>query len=91
MLKLNVIGLLRALLLLSLLGCFTGVRAEDLTLLNVSYDPTREFYEDYNKLFQKYWKDKKGDNVTINQSHGGGGKQTRAIIDGLDADVATLA
>jgi sulfate transport system substrate-binding protein len=65
--------------------------AEEITLLNVSYDPTREFYEDYNKAFNTYWKAKTGDNVTINQSHGGGGKQTRAIIDGLDADVATLA
>ena len=65
--------------------------AEDISLLNVSYDPTREFYEDYNKVFSKYWKAKTGDSVTVNQSHGGSGKQARAIIDGLDADVATLA
>ena len=65
--------------------------AKDVTLLNVSYDPTRELYEEYNKAFAKHWKAKKGDNVTINQSHGGSGKQARAIIDGLDADVATLA
>ena len=65
--------------------------AKDVTLLNVSYDPTREFYEEYNKAFAQHWKAKKGDNVTINQSHGGSGKQARAIIDGLDADVATLA
>lgn len=61
------------------------------TLLNVSYDPTREFYEEFNAAFAKHWKEKTGQNVTINQSHGGSGKQARAIIDGLDADVATLA
>ena len=65
--------------------------ADTINLLNVSYDPTREFYEDYNKAFAKYWKAKTGDDVNIKQSHGGSGKQTRAIIDGLDADVATLA
>ncbi len=65
--------------------------AESVTLLNVSYDPTREFYEDYNKAFVKYWKAKTGDDVTVNQSHGGSGKQARAVIDGLDADVVTLA
>ena len=61
------------------------------TLLNVSYDPTRELYVDYNKAFAKYWKAKTGQDVTIKQSHGGSGKQARSIIDGLDADVATLA
>ena len=61
------------------------------TLLNVSYDPTRELYEDYNAAFAKYWKDKTGDDVTVNQSHGGSGKQARAVIDGLEADVVTLA
>ncbi len=65
--------------------------AESIELLNVSYDPTREFYEEYNKAFAKYWKEKSGDDVTIKQSHGGGGKQSRAVIDGLDADVVTLA
>jgi sulfate/thiosulfate transport system substrate-binding protein len=60
-------------------------------LLNVSYDPTRELYEDYNKAFAAYWKTKTGDTVTINQSHGGSGKQARSVIDGLDADVVTLA
>jgi sulfate/thiosulfate-binding protein len=65
--------------------------AADVTLLNVSYDPTRELYQDYNAAFTKYWKAKSGDNVTIKQSHGGSGKQARAIIDGLEADVATLA
>jgi len=65
--------------------------AKDITLLNVSYDPTRELYEDYNKVFTDYWKKQSGDDVTINQSHGGSGKQARAVIDGLDADVVTLA
>jgi sulfate/thiosulfate transport system substrate-binding protein len=64
---------------------------EDLELLNVSYDPTREFYAAYNKAFQSFWKDKTGQNVTIRQSHGGSGKQARAVIDGLKADVVTLA
>ena len=61
------------------------------TLLNVSYDPTRELYQEYNAAFAKYWKSKGGEDVTINQSHGGSGKQARAVIDGLDADVVTLA
>ncbi len=65
--------------------------AKDVTLLNVSYDPTRELYADYNAAFAKYWQDKTGDKVTVKSSHGGSGKQARAIIDGLDADVATLA
>jgi sulfate/thiosulfate-binding protein len=61
------------------------------TLLNVSYDPTRELYEDYNASFAKYWKQKTGKDVTIKQSHGGSGKQARTVIDGLPADVVTLA
>lgn len=61
------------------------------TLLNVSYDPTRELYAEFNTAFAKYWKGKSGQEITIKQSHGGSGKQARAIIDGLDADVATLA
>jgi len=60
-------------------------------LLNVSYDPTRELYEDFNAVFTAYWKEKTGQTVTINQSHGGSGKQGRAVIDGLQADVVTLA
>jgi sulfate transport system substrate-binding protein len=60
------------------------------TLLNVSYDPTRELYVDFNAAFAKYWKARTGQDVTIKQSHGGSGKQARSIIDGLDADVATL-
>ena len=63
----------------------------DTTLLNVSYDPTRELYDDYNKLFADYWKKKTGETVTIKQSHGGSGKQARSVIDGLEADVVTLA
>jgi sulfate/thiosulfate-binding protein len=65
--------------------------AKDVSLLNVSYDPTRELYVEYNDAFAKYWKDKTGDTVKVDQSHGGSGKQARAIIDGLEADVATLA
>lgn len=65
--------------------------AADITLLNVSYDPTRELYTDFNKAFAAHWKTKTGDNVTIKQSHGGAGKQARAVIDGLQADVVTLA
>ena len=64
---------------------------QPVALLNVSYDPTRELYVEYNAAFSKYWKAKTGQNVTIKQSHGGSGKQARSIIDGLDADVATLA
>lgn len=72
----------------------TPVRAADppaTTLLNVSYDPTREFYAAYNTLFAAYWKSKTGGSITINQSHGGSGAQARAVIEGLDADVVTLA
>jgi len=63
--------------------------AKDITILNVSYDPTRELYQDINAAFPKYWKARTGDNVTINASHGGSGKQARSVIDGLDADVVT--
>ena len=65
--------------------------AGDTTLLNVSYDPTREFYQDYNAAFARHWQAQTGDTVTVNQSHGGSGKQARAVIDGLAADVVTLA
>lgn len=67
------------------------LQAAEVSLLNVSYDPTRELYVEYNEAFAKYWKAKAGDNVTIKQSHGGAGKQARAVIDGLPADVVTLA
>jgi sulfate transport system substrate-binding protein len=65
--------------------------AKEVTLLNVSYDPTRELYEEYNAAFAKYWKGKTGEDVTVKQSHGGSGKQARTVIDGLPADVVTLA
>jgi len=65
--------------------------AKDIKLLNVSYDPTREFYAAYNAAFAKYWKAKAGDDVVVNQSHGGSGKQAQSVINGLEADVVTLA
>ncbi len=68
-----------------------GACGKDITLLNVSYDPTRELYRDYDAAFSKYWQGKTGDKVTVQQSHGGSGKQARAVIDGLAADVVTLA
>jgi len=64
---------------------------KEVNLLNVSYDPTREMYQEFNKAFAKYWKEKTGVTVTIDQSHGGSGKQARSVIDGLEADVVTLA
>jgi sulfate/thiosulfate-binding protein len=77
---------------LALIAILMGsAHAAAATLLNVSYDPTRELYEDYNKVFAAYWKGKTGDTVTINQSHGGSGKQARSVIEGLEADVVTLA
>jgi sulfate transport system substrate-binding protein len=69
----------------------SAATAANVTLLNVSYDPTRELYQDFNKSFATYWKAKSGDDVTVKQSHGGSGKQARSVIDGLDADVVTLA
>jgi sulfate/thiosulfate-binding protein len=63
----------------------------DVSLLNVSYDPTRELYQEFNSAFAKHWKAQTGDSVTIKQSHGGSGKQARAVLDGLEADVVTLA
>jgi sulfate transport system substrate-binding protein len=76
---------------LGLAGLAGSVHAAEVTLLNVSYDPTREFYVDYNAAFAKHWKAKAGDDVRVKQSHGGSGKQARAVIDGLEADVVTLA
>lgn len=83
----------RAALALALAGAVLvgHARPPPVTLLNVSYDPTRELYVEYNAAFAKHWKAKAGQEVTIKQSHGGSGKQARSIIDGLDADVATLA
>jgi sulfate transport system substrate-binding protein len=80
-----------AMALASVLSVQTPASAASITLLNVSYDPTRELYEDFNAAFAAYWKAKSGDTVTINQSHGGSGAQARAVIDGLQADVVTLA
>jgi sulfate/thiosulfate-binding protein len=68
-----------------------AVHAKDVSLLNVSYDPTRELYQDFNKAFARYWQGKTGDTVAVKQSHGGSGKQARSVIDGLEADVVTLA
>ena len=85
-----VTGLLVAglLLLLSIPG---GAQGGEVTLLNVSYDPTRELYQDFNQAFAKYWKAKTGQTVNVEQSHGGSSKQARAVIDGLQADIVTLA
>ena len=78
-------------LVLMLLLAASAAHAATITLLNVSYDPTRELYEEYNKAFAAYWKTKTGDDIKVNQSHGGSAKQARSVIDGLDADVVTLA
>jgi sulfate/thiosulfate-binding protein len=84
--------LLAALASAAFIGGVGGVaNAAEVTLLNVSYDPTRELYVDFNKAFSEYWKKKTGDTVKINQSHGGSGRQARSVIDGLSADVVTLA
>jgi sulfate/thiosulfate transport system substrate-binding protein len=80
-----------ALLAVLVLGAMLPDRAQaQTTLLNVSYDPTRELYQDFNNAFARYWKAKTGQTVTIRQSHGGSGKQARSVIDGLEADVVTL-
>jgi sulfate transport system substrate-binding protein len=74
------------------LSLFLAVSAHaDVELLNVSYDPTRELYEEYNQLFAEHWHEQHGEKVVVHQSHGGSGKQARAVIDGLEADVVTLA
>jgi sulfate transport system substrate-binding protein len=82
---------LAAVLIASALMASPLLLAAETTLLNVSYDPTRELYDDYNKAFQQFWKQKTGKDVMIRQSHGGSGKQARTVIDGLPADVVTLA
>ena len=82
--KLSVLGLSIAL-------AAQSVVAGEVKLLNVSYDPTRELYQEYNKEFSSFWEKQHGDTVTVSQSHGGSGKQARAVIDGLEADVVTLA
>ena len=83
---------IKSILILTLAAAFTAAGfAKDIELLNVSYDPTRELYVDYNAAFAKYWLAKTGDTVTVKQSHGGSGAQARQVIDGLKADVVTLA
>ena len=81
----------RSLLALALATGVLGTAQAQTTLLNVSYDPTRELYQDFNPEFARHWKAQTGETVTIRQSHGGAGKQARAVIDGLEADVVTLA
>ncbi|MDA5536784.1 sulfate ABC transporter substrate-binding protein [Yersinia mollaretii] len=76
---------------LSLLLLASGAMAKDIQLLNVSYDPTREFYQEYNQAFSKHWEQQTGDKVTVRQSHGGSGKQATSVINGIEADVVTLA
>lgn len=82
------------LLIVFIVGGLTGCSSEKnegIELLNVSYDPTRELYEEYNESFIRYWQEKTGEKISINQSHGGSGKQGRSVIEGLNADVVTLA
>ncbi len=92
-LQIAALALALALALFLWLTARTGVQAagNSITLLNVSYDPTREFYNEFNSLFNQHWQAKTGVAVTVRQSHGGSGKQGRAVIDGLEADVVTLA
>ena len=73
------------------LSAMSGAASAETTLLNVSYDPTREFYKEFNEAFAAHWKTETGEDVTVDQSHGGSGKQARSVIDGLEADIVTLA
>src|SRR5262245_27635532 len=84
-------GLSISLTVAMLIGILPGALAKEIKLLNVSYDPTRELYQEYNAAFVRYWKEKTGDTVIIQQSHVGAGKQARSFIYGLQADVVTLA
>ncbi len=91
-------SLLAGLLFSLLVGCESGSdkgalspAGKSVSILNVSYDPTREFYQEFNAEFAEEWKRKTGESLTVDQSHGGSGKQARAVIDGLEADVVTLA
>lgn len=95
-----ILGLVLSLVTISFAGCGSDTKEEGttdaavedpVTITNVSYDPTRELYEQYNALFQTYWKEKIGQDVTIVQSHGGSGKQARSVIEGNEADIVTLA
>ena len=87
--QVNLTRILVGISIVLMIGLGTA-RAASQTILNVSYDPTREFYEEYDAAFAKYWKHKTGNDLTINLSNGGSGKQARAVIDGLEADVVTL-
>ena len=89
--KIFFLGLSALITVLALINPLSANAADEKTLLNVSYDPTRELYQQYNAAFAKYWQAKTGDKVAIKQSHGGSGKQARSVIDGLQADVVTLA
>ena len=85
----QVCAVLLAALVISLSGC--GRTTDGLTITNVSYDPTREFYEKYNELFENYYRDTHGEDVNVIQSHGGSGAQARSVVEGCNADVVTLA
>lgn len=87
----NTRSLLLRLALLAILCLASWGQAKEVKILNVSYDPTRELYAEFNSAFSKFWKEKTGDTVVVQQSHGGSGKQARSVIDGLEADVVTLA
>ncbi|MBN1141555.1 MAG: sulfate ABC transporter substrate-binding protein [Deltaproteobacteria bacterium] len=89
--KSRIQGVVNFALTVLLAGCFTAADAVALELLNVSYDPTRELYQEFNPLFAAFWKRQTGRELIIRQSHGGAGKQARSVIDGLEADVVTLA
>jgi sulfate/thiosulfate transport system substrate-binding protein len=80
-----------AILLIACVTAGTEAAPKERTLLNVSYDPTREFFQKVNAAFAKHWLERTGERLTVNQSHGGSGKQARAVIDGLEADTVTLA
>jgi sulfate/thiosulfate-binding protein len=87
--KRSIVGIIVCCIAIAIGTHFSAVAAE-LNILNVSYDVTREFYQEYNALFAAYWKEKTGDTLTVNQSHGGSSKQVRSVIDGLKADVVTM-
>src|SRR5690606_17562857 len=90
----HLLGALLVTLLLALTGLLASAgaaHADDVEILNVSYDPTRELYREFNEKFSEYWHERTGDEVTVQMSHGGSGSQARSVIDGLDADVVTLA
>ena len=89
--KIRLLSLFQVALAVHLLAMIPVAMAADITILNVSYDPTRELYQEFNAAFAKYWQTKTGDKVTVRQSHGGSGAQARSVIYGIDADVVTLA